>query len=178
MSESKTYTRPQHTGDLVHPDFDYINTEETDFLKIHSSELLHKVGAKPLVLVLDDNAPVVESLVLFLQQIGFDAIGEVDVNAATAKFGRYTEHWQLIIIDDCLHGVSGSELLKRFSQQAPQAKFILTSGYYADDLSMPSLGKTGAHFLSKPFSLRHLAEVIEQIGVVPPHHTLPCSLAM
>lgn len=114
------------------------------------------------VLVIDDEAPVRDAVV--------DILNMQDVNVFTAKDGEtglelYQQNQHkidLVILDLSMPGLSGHQTFQRLRQIDPDAKIILSSGYSVSEVSRQFENEDVTDFLSKPYQLKTLVQVVEQ----------------
>jgi len=107
--------------------------------------------SNPIVLVADDARLIADSLVMILNQSGFQATsvygGKQAVETALELKPDY------LVCDVCMHGMNGVEAAKHISEFCPQCKVILCSGNAA---AAELVEEASAHglafdFLEKPF---------------------------
>ena len=114
------------------------------------------------VLVIDDEAPVREAIV--------DILGMQNIQVLTAENGEtavslYQQYWRkvdLLILDLSMPGLSGHQTFQQLKQINPDAKIILSSGYSAGEISRQFADEAVTDFLSKPYKLNALLQIVEQ----------------
>ena len=109
------------------------------------------------VLVVDDERPLVEVLVRFLEQKGQRAtgVGTAEAAAAALSSGAY----DLVLMDNVLPGATGMQSLPRL-RALTKAPIYVMSGYTDDDTRKDALllGATG--FLPKPLEVSELLAIL------------------
>lgn len=105
------------------------------------------------VLVVDDDAELLELISFALRQAGYLAIGAQDGRAALATFDR--EQPDLVILDVNLPYVSGFEVCRTIRETATTPILMLTVRSSEEDQVM-GLDLGADDYLSKPFSPRTL----------------------
>ncbi|MCA6122063.1 response regulator [Bradyrhizobium sp. WSM 1704] len=117
-------------------------------------------GTREHILVVDDDASVLEMTRSMLDDLGYQAIAADNLDAALATLSRQTI--DLAIIDLAMAGVSGLDVGLEPQRQLPGLPIVYCSGY--PDL----IEETGRHMnvsmlLSKPFSSRELSATLESV---------------
>ncbi|MBN1688456.1 MAG: response regulator [Candidatus Omnitrophica bacterium] len=113
------------------------------------------------ILIIDDEAGIVEEVKLFLEEEGYAV-----VTADSAKDGitaLLTERPDLLILDMKLPDASGLEVLKVSKEKCPKTKVIVNTGY-VDQKIIDEAEELGRDvFLQKPFNLLALKEEIDKL---------------
>ena len=117
--------------------------------------------AKKKILIVDDEAGIVQEIKQFLEEEGYEAH-----TADTAKAGiRLIEeiHPDVILIDVKLPNASGTEVLRVCKEKSPKTKTIMVTGYVDQNVmdEAESIGRDT--FLQKPFDLVKILEEIEKL---------------
>ena len=116
---------------------------------------------KKKILIVDDDAGIVQEIKEFLEEEGYAAY-----TADTAKAGiKLIEEIKpdVILIDVKLPDASGTEVLKACKEKSPKTKTIMITGY-VDQAVMDETEKIGRDtFLQKPFDLVKITEEIEKL---------------
>jgi CheY-like chemotaxis protein len=118
-------------------------------------------SAADLILVVDDNSLVLETIVRALHEKGYSLLSATTGGWALELFRRYSNKIPVAILDECMPDITGQELIRQIHAWNPQTKMVLTSGYYGDDGHPPLLDKNYAVFLHKPYNLHTLFAHIE-----------------
>ena len=117
-------------------------------------------GAGELVLVVEDDASVRAATELTLQRNGYRVVTARDGESALRTWHTRRGEITLIITDLVMPGrLNGRALVDEILREAPDAKFVLTSGYSAELLEQ---GMSTAHFIAKPVPMNRLLEVVRQ----------------
>ncbi len=123
--------------------------------------------SQPRILILDDNPQVLEVARRMMDRLGFDAsIVDRGVEAVRLYQEAHgtSEAFSVVIADLSVpDGMGGLECLGHLSQIDPQVKVIACTGHSEDPvlLNYKELGFVAA--LEKPFRLRDVKIVLEQI---------------
>jgi DNA-binding NtrC family response regulator len=118
-------------------------------------------NAKKKILIVDDEAGIVQEIKEFLEEEGYEAY-----TADTAKAGiKLIEeiHPDVIMIDVKLPDASGTEVLRACKEKSPKTKTIMVTGYVDQNVmdEAESIGRDT--FLQKPFDLVRITEEIERL---------------
>jgi putative two-component system response regulator len=112
------------------------------------------------ILVVDDDAQVLESVSSLISAHGFSVISCENAKDALAQL---QESKILAVLTDInMPGISGIELLDNIRQAYPQVPVILMTAYAGLDIAIEAI-KTGAFdFVTKPYKTSHVIRVIEK----------------
>jgi DNA-binding NtrC family response regulator len=115
----------------------------------------------PKILVVDDEAGIVEEVKSFFEEEGYAVL-----TADTARSGIeqvIREQPDVLILDIKLPDASGLEVLKISKQQSPRTKVIVNTGY-VDQRTIDEAERLGRDcFLPKPFNLVKLKEEVDAL---------------
>ncbi len=140
-----------------------LNFSTTPLSKVPSAELSrHGIQDRPVVLVVDDEAVVADSLSLILNQFGFASMTAYNSVAALEIAAVIPP--ELLICELALPRMNGFDLAKKITAIAPDCNVVLLSG------RAPSahLAETSSNrnyefvFLSKPFHPTVLLDAIAE----------------
>ncbi len=110
------------------------------------------------ILVVDDEAPVRETVRAYLEKDGYTVYTAADGNAALQSIRAFRP--DLVVLDIMLPGVDGLEVLRRMRQESNAWVIMLTAR--AEEMDKILGLKMGADdYLTKPFSPRELLARIE-----------------
>ncbi len=117
---------------------------------------------KKRVLVAEDDANVA-----FLIKDGLTDLGanfEIETvssgEEALIRIGEGT--WDLVVTDYRMNGISGLELIKAIKAKVPATLTILMTGYGSDEIEQAAQQLQVYRYLTKPFPLTQLKQVIEE----------------
>ena len=120
----------------------------------------------PLVLVVDDDAPILTLMKNILREFGFDtrlaSTGEAALHAVKERTP------DLILVDKNMPGMSGEEVIRALRAQhgLSQLPILILSGEPVDRSELARIGATAA--VQKPFDVPSLVEQIRaHVGVTP-----------
>ena len=119
---------------------------------------------KPLILVVDDDGPILTLMKNILREFGFEAV--VASTGAAALQSAREKTPDLVLIDKNMPGMSGSEVIQEIRSQPRLAHvpILILSGEPVDRDELAQLGANGA--VQKPFDVPSLIENIRShVGV-------------
>ena len=119
------------------------------------------------VLVIDDEQVIVDELVEFLWQNGYDPT--VCMNADDALDAARSDVFDLIISDINLGTASGLELCQRIHEleNSNETPVIFLSGAQIPDIIRRSRSAGGTYYIRKPFDPEVLTELIDKAMWLP-----------
>jgi CheY-like chemotaxis protein len=114
--------------------------------------------SRPLILVVDDDGPILLLMRHILREHGFDSITANSGPRALEEARRRTP--DLILLDRHMPGMSGDDVLRELRGDGPLASVpvLILSGEPMDAGQIQALGATGA--VLKPFDVGTLVETI------------------
>lgn len=116
---------------------------------------------KKTILVVDDDAALLESLSEFLGD-AYNVLNASSGEDALQQSKDFKSEIHALLSDFQMPGMTGIELATQITAQRPKIKVLLMSGYPAGMLIL----NEGWHFLPKPFIASQLQSLI--VGLVSP----------
>lgn len=112
------------------------------------------------ILIIDDEAPIARWMAALLEEHGFVADVYHDPQHALRRFHLTPEHWDLVITDQSMPGLSGVELADELLAASPELPVIVCSGYseFVEAANAEDFGFRA--FLEKPVSGERLLETV------------------
>lgn len=101
------------------------------------------------VLIVDDDAPLRESLELVLAAEGYDVASAPDAETALQRLDETPT--DVVICDLRMPGMDGMELLPLLRRRLPGATLIMMSAYGTEDLAIEAMQRGAYDYLAKPF---------------------------
>ncbi len=122
----------------------------------------HRPGTGRTVLLVEDEAIVRGVVREFLHTLGFSVLEAMNGVQALEMVARCRGQITLILTDEVMPAMGGSDLLNRVRLTSPEVRGILMSGY------LDRNGKTLAfesdrYFLQKPFTLSSLRDAVTRL---------------
>lgn len=115
---------------------------------------------KRKLLVLDDDAEVVDFLSESLIERGFDVLGLTSPRTALARV--QAESFDLVITDIEMPELRGTELLSAILAAKPAQLVLLITAFGSIDLAVASVHAGACDFVAKPFTIEALVFAIER----------------
>jgi excisionase family DNA binding protein len=106
-------------------------------------------GGGPLVLVVDDDAPLRELLRLSLERAGYSVRQAENVTAALAAIDEQAP--ELVLLDVVTPGADGWALLRRLEERHGSIPVIMYSGQVDDGIAGEAAERGASGFIGKPF---------------------------
>jgi signal transduction histidine kinase len=122
--------------------------------------IVKDVFFQPRVLVVDDEVRIQEACQRLLTQEGCDV--ELAANGIKGLKMIEEKHFDIILLDLMMPGMSGLEVLKDVKSRHPDTVVIIITGYATLEHSIETMKKGAFDFLSKPFSPQELRIVISK----------------
>jgi PAS domain S-box-containing protein len=109
------------------------------------------------LLLVEDNARIAEVTVPLLEDLGLTPVWAPDAEDAITKLQDKTNHFDIVLTDVVMPGMSGIALARTIAQRWPNLPVVLTSGY-SDDLTAGQGGDFD--LIQKPYSRKVLIETL------------------
>ena len=118
-------------------------------------------ATNPRLLVVDDDEAVLGIVERLAARAGFDV--ETRGNGADALRALMQRPADLAMIDLRMPDVNGLDLLKQIRSSIPSCEVILMTGYGAVDSAVEAIKLGAREYLTKPFNLDRLRQVLSDI---------------
>jgi len=112
------------------------------------------------ILVIDDEAPLVDLSKIFLERSGSQVEGFTSAKAALEWFAANSERVELAILDMKMPEMDGSECFEKLRKINPNLKVVLLSGYMEDASVQNLIAKGALKFFQKPLRYPDLVDWI------------------
>jgi two-component system, NtrC family, response regulator HydG len=113
---------------------------------------------RPRLLVVDDDRAILTLIGSIAQAEGFDVATTVDGNEAMAQLRQRPA--DLVLLDLRMPGVNGLDVLRNIRGINPACQVVLMSGYATIDSAVEAVKLGATDFLTKPFDLQRLRELL------------------
>ena len=121
-------------------------------------------GCGELVLVVDDEEPIVEVVRLLLEDLNFSVLTAANGRAALDLAAQHRDQLKLVITDFTMPGMSGLELVQRLKRADPKLTFFVISGRL-DEASQRKFEALDLDaILRKPFTEAALTEALQKVA--------------
>ncbi len=113
------------------------------------------------LLVVDDDRTILDVLAEYLAGQGHDIVRASSGREAieAARDGTI----EIALVDWTMAGITGRDVVDFFRRKSPETKVLVSTGHDAEQVSDSLAGRHAREVLRKPFSLTHLADLIQQI---------------
>jgi PAS domain S-box-containing protein len=115
------------------------------------------------ILVVDDEAPLVDLLLEKLGDLGYAPVGFTSGSAALEVFAGDPNRFHAIVTDESMPVTSGSDLIRRIRKIRPEIPTLLVSGYVSSALTQRAREAGADEVLKKPLSTRELATALARV---------------
>ncbi len=136
-----------------------------DLLHPVNSDTPHPFHAKlgGTVLVVDDEADILEIAHVYLAEMGFTAIQARDGASALRAIAQYDDI-DLLVTDVVMPGgMNGAELVQKARELRPALKIIYSSGFPAEALAERTMPLLDGPLLRKPYQRTDFAAVVRRV---------------
>ncbi|MFC1815562.1 sigma-54-dependent transcriptional regulator [Thermodesulfobacteriota bacterium] len=117
--------------------------------------------SKPLVMLVDDEVPFVETLTKRLEKRSLQIISAHDGQEALEKLNK-NRNVDVVILDVKMPGMDGIEVLREIKKTHPLIEVIMLTGHATVDTAIEGM-KLGAYdYLMKPCELEELMLMVEE----------------
>jgi len=120
-------------------------------------------GRGERVLLVDDEEPLVDMTAEVLGQLGYEAVPFSDARAALAAFEQSPQAFEVVVTDEVMPALTGTELARRVRHLRPELPVVLLSGYSGPILAQRAHGAGVSELLQKPLHSRALAAALARV---------------
>jgi len=113
------------------------------------------------VLVVEDDPSVAFLIKDGLVDLGAKFYVETAPSGEAALEKIAQEHWDLIVTDQRMPGMTGLQLIEALKERAPSTLTILITAYGSEEVEQAARRLNVYHYMAKPFPLADLKRVIE-----------------
>jgi CheY-like chemotaxis protein len=138
-----------------------IRGETDDSSHEQAGELPRGRGA--MVMIVDDEPALVALAEEMLAELGYEPVGFQSSTAALRAFRDDPKRFDLVLTDEAMPDLVGTELARQIRELAPAVPIVLMSGYGGSQLA-PRAAAIGINqVLRKPLQRRDLAESLARV---------------
>ena len=109
-------------------------------------------------MIVDDQQPLVAVAEEILAELGYEPVGFDSSEAALAAFRDDPKRFDLVLTDEAMPDLTGTELAREFRRYRPHLPIILMSGHGGTQLAKVAAAVGVNELLRKPLQRRDLAE--------------------
>ena len=147
----------------VHHDGKHFFEEDHYVVRWVDDEAAHTGHAAPKhILLVDDNPSALDAVAETLRAKIADAEINVCLSARRAFEAVANFNYHLVIVDQCMPEMSGTELIRRMKAVRPKLPILLMSGYGKDGLESNAVEMGASGFLAKPLDGQILKSTVER----------------
>jgi CheY-like chemotaxis protein len=128
---------------------------------VHSYGLAVLAGSAALLV--DDEAPLLAATAEMLSRLGHEAVSFSGSHAALAAFEATPERFDVVVTDETMPGLTGTELASVLHSRRPDLPIVLVSGYTGAIQTQPALAAGVNELLSKPIQSREMATTLARV---------------
>lgn len=137
---------------------------ETNLVEEKNSESSGGIrGQGECIMVIEDDRNLLEYIATTLEDNGYKVYPCGDVNKACEIFGKHGKDLQVLLCDVILPKMKGDELADQLKALNKDLNIILSSGYPADRINIPTIKDKGYYFLQKPYKQIQLLTMLKEI---------------
>ncbi len=114
---------------------------------------------RPVILVVDDDAEVLDVIAEMLGRLGYDA--RLAGTATDAYASAQAERPSAILLDINLPDASGTQTLDRLRLLCPDVPVIMVTANADESLARETLTRGAFDYVMKPFDMERLGQVLE-----------------
>jgi DNA-binding NtrC family response regulator len=140
--------------------FPCIDSPATFALRCEESHV--ELGHGETILVVEDDAKVLEVAHRFLEEGGYHVISTQDIAKALHVVHSLEDPIHLLATDVVMPGMSGSELAARLRSLRPEMKTLYVSGYTDDAIAHHGVLENDVALLEKPYSRLSLLRAVRR----------------
>jgi len=118
------------------------------------------------VLVVDDNADLLDTFSLILRRRGYDVDTATDGVSALDKFK--THRYDITLMDIVMPRMNGVEAFRKIRQINPEARVILMTAYFEDEQIRMALDEGAYSAVHKPVDVAQLMGLLKEATLRPP----------
>jgi CheY-like chemotaxis protein len=127
-----------------------------------SAPLTEIVEGKGNILLVDDEAAIVNLGSRALERLGYKVTGETRSTRALEMFLANPEYFDLVITDQTMPNLTGISLSQELWQIRPELPVIISSGFSEQITPDKVTGLGFRCLLPKPYTIAELARVVQQ----------------
>jgi two-component system cell cycle sensor histidine kinase/response regulator CckA len=135
----------------------------TQTIEAVPEEPLRDLSGRKVVLIVDDDAYVLQAATVTLQSFGYRVIVADDGYKAVDTFRSRHAEIDLVILDMTMPGMSGEDTLRALRDICPEVKVLLSSAYNENEVSQQVVASASVDFLQKPYDPDQLAIKVKQL---------------
>ena len=115
------------------------------------------------LMIVDDEETLTYSLYqsFILARQDYEIVTAASGEEASEKLKRM--HFDLVITDISMPGMSGLELLARIKKEYPRTSVVVMTAYGSDDKREEAMNLGAANYIEKPFEIKEIKKLVMDI---------------
>ena len=114
------------------------------------------------ILIVDDEKIVCERLSAEMERAGYEVEAFTDSSEALQRISEHT--FDLIITDIKMRGPSGMDLMRFVTENYPQTKVVVITGFATVETARQALRGGAVDFIAKPFKMSELRDLVTKLA--------------
>jgi CheY-like chemotaxis protein len=135
---------------------------ETAIPAVEASKTLPQ-GSGEIVMIVDDERPLVALAEEIIADLGYEPVGFDSSSSALEAFRAAPDRFDLVLTDESMPGLLGTELAQAIRRLRPTIPIILMTGYGGTQLASRAADIGLSEVLRKPLHRRELAESLARV---------------
>ena len=127
---------------------------------VETIEQRERLKVQPVVLIVEDDASLLTSLKIILEQEKYKVLSAETGKEALQK--ARAERFDVVIMDQKLPDIKGTEVCKKIREIQPLAKTIIITGYAELDIAIEAIRAEAFDFIQKPVKPDNLLNVLRR----------------
>jgi len=119
-------------------------------------------GQQELILLVEDDATVLEIVTIMLKHLNYRVVTAVNGFEALKMYRQFQHEIALVLTDITMPKMGGAELTSALQEQDPNIKVVALTGYPVEDIAKELLTQGIIDWLQKPLSLKKLAQILHK----------------
>jgi len=115
---------------------------------------------KPLLLLIDDELGLVESLTVLLEEEGFEVVSELSGEGGVSKFKKVMP--DIVLSDVRMPKTSGIEVLEEIRRTDPEVPVVLMTAQASLQSAIQAVNLGATHYVQKPFQNDELVAILRR----------------
>ena len=115
---------------------------------------------KPLLLLIDDEQSLVESLTVLLRREGFDVVSELTGAGGVQRFKDDSP--DIVLSDVRMPKVSGIDVLEEIRRSSPETPVVLMTAQASLQSAIQAVNLGATHYIQKPFKNEELLAILNR----------------
>jgi CheY-like chemotaxis protein len=165
QTQGRILPQPRHTH-VVHPGSFEKATHQPPRLPenlqaLNNLEVINREGDRGLIMLVDDEEHLLYIASRMLASEGYSVINCEEVFEALAIYESVGAHVDVVILDFSMPTMNGEDVFYELTDLDPNAKIILSSGIFEQEIISRLLKKGLKAFLPKPYKKESLLQTVQ-----------------